>query len=415
VADKIKLNNMKQLLTIILALFFVTDSNAQFFKELYKDFLKYGTVYAAGDYRSAYETSDKKYLIRTPDGAGIYDVPEVVDVTEYFPADYRYGFGIRKLARFDYERKPGNFWTGDQNRERQNGLLAPTSAIKGFEYLFHWEKERRRGEEWDNERFFIRHTGKYHIVKLEQRYQGAYDFNYQSADVRARMPIGKKFALSLGAAYRTHERVYGVNPYEIWVSALNDDGSQANYWYELAYEYGYQDAFYATTIVNPQTGEEEEIFGYFWWDPQGNRIASSDLQFRDGPYKRLISKYNRDILGETSQFGLVSPVVGFDFYHYDSKFWIHLYGTAYLPYHKYVKGDKDDYGRVPLSYLFRNSWDQYGLADAAKGEQWWDYQGGANIGIKIGKSIGIFADAEYTRMWDSEFFITSFGINYTFR
>ena len=247
------------------------------------------------------------------------------------------------------------------------------------------------------------------------RSQGAYDFNYQSADVRARLPIGNKFALSAGAAYRTHDRVYGVNPYEIWVSALDDNGDQINYWYELAYEYGYQDAFYATNIINPQTGNEEQVYGYFWWDPQGNRIASSDLQFRDGAYKRLISQYNRDILGNTSQFGLVSPVVGFDFYHYDSKFWIHLYGTAYLPYHEYVKGDKDDYGRVPLSYLFRNSWDQYGLADAAEGEQWWDYQGGANIGIKIGKSIGIFADAEYTKMWDSEFFITSFGINYTFR
>ena len=85
------------------------------FKELYKDFLKYSTVYAAGDYRAAYESSDKKYLIRQPDGAGLYDVPEVVDVTEYFPSDYRIGFGIRKLGRFDYERKPGNFWTGDQN------------------------------------------------------------------------------------------------------------------------------------------------------------------------------------------------------------------------------------------------------------------------------------------------------------
>ena len=120
-------------------------------------------------------------------------------------------------------------------------------------------------------------------------------------------------------------------------------------------------------------------------------------------------------LGETSQFGLVSPVVGFDFYHYKSNFWLHLYGTAYLPYHKYVRGDKDEQGRVPLSYLFRDSWDQYGLADAAEGDQWWDYQAGANFGWKINKSLGVFADTEYTKMWDSEMFITSFGLNYTFR
>ena len=90
-------------------------------------------------------------------------------------------------------------------------------------------------------------------------------------------------------------------------------------------------------------------------------------------------------------------------------------GISYYPTLIDEKQDKHDYGRVPLSYLFRDSWDQYGLADAAEGDQWWDYQAGANFGWKITKSLGIFADTEYTRMWDSEFFITTFGINYTFR
>ena len=126
---------------------------------------------------------------------------------------------------------------------------------------------------------------------------------------------GRRFAIcSAGAAFRTHERVYGVNPYEIWVSALNPDGSQANYWYELAYEYGYQDAFYTTTILNPITGQEQNIGGYFWWAPEGRRIASSDLEFRDGAYKRLISEYNNDILGNTAEFGLISPPVGMNLY-----------------------------------------------------------------------------------------------------
>ena len=413
---------MKRFITILISILFILPASAQskkkddgILKQFYDSFFKYATVYGAGDYRAPYESSDKKYLIRTPDGGGIFDVPEVVDVTEYFPADYRIGFGIRKLGRFDYERKPGNFWTGDQNLERQNALIAPTSAVMGWEYIFHWEKERRRGEVWENERYFLRHTGKHHIVKLERRYQGAIDFNYDAIDVRGRLPIGKKFSLSAGAAFRTHERVYGVNPYEIWVSALDSNGEQVNVWYELAYEYGYQDAFYATTINNPISGEEEQIYGYFWWDPQGRRIASSDLEFRDGAYKRLISLYNQEVLGNTSLFGVISPVVGFDYYHYDSKFWVHAYGTAFLPMHKYVMGDTDEYGRVPLSYLFRNDWDQYGLADAATGEQWWDFQVGANLGWKLSKSVGLFAEGEYTRMWDSKFFITTFGINYTFR
>ena len=109
------------------------------FKQFYNNFFKYATVYGAGDYRAPYESSNKKYLIRQPEGAGLYDVPIVEDVTEYFPSDYRIGFGIRKLGRFGYERKPGNFWTGDQNVERQNALIAPTSAVQGWEYLFHFE------------------------------------------------------------------------------------------------------------------------------------------------------------------------------------------------------------------------------------------------------------------------------------
>ena len=406
---------MRLLLLIVTFVFCTNSVQGQFFKELYDDFLKYGTIYAAGDIKNAYENSRKDYFVERPEEGNIYDIPRVIEVTEYFDFDYRYGVGIRKLGRFGYERKPGNFWTGDQNIERQNALIAPTSAVQGWEYLFHFEKERRRGEEWENQRYFIRHTGKNHIVKLESRYQGAYDFNYNAADVRFRLPIGKKFSLSAGAAFRTHERVYGVNPYEIWVSALNDDGSQQNYWYELSYEYGFTDAFYQTTIQNPVTGQQQNVSGYFWYNPQGLVVASSDPQFRDGPYKRLISLYNNEVLGNTSTFGLVSPVVGFDFYHYKSNFWAHLYGSAFLPYHRYVMGDTDDYDRVPLSYLFRNSWDQYGLADAAKGEQWWDYQAGANIGWKLSKSIGVFAEGEYTKMWDSEFFITTFGINYTFR
>ena len=154
-----------RILVLIVALLLAFPANSQeqekknIFKEFYNDFFKYATVYAAGDYRAPYESSNKKYLIRQPEGAGLYDVPIVEDVTEYFPSDYRIGFGIRKLGRFGYERKPGNFWTGDQNVERQNALIAPTSAVKGWEYLFHFEKERRRGEEWENQRYFLRHTG----------------------------------------------------------------------------------------------------------------------------------------------------------------------------------------------------------------------------------------------------------------
>ena len=166
---------MKKLITILLILL-TTNANGQALKKLYDKVFKYSTVYVAGDIKEAYETQYPDYFIRTnPDD--LYAVPDVIDETVYHPFDYRIGFGIRRMARFDYEIKQ-NYIDGSENMV---GLSAPTAAVKGFEYLVHFEKERERSEEFENSRYFIRHTGKYHIVKLEQRKQGNVDFDYQSA------------------------------------------------------------------------------------------------------------------------------------------------------------------------------------------------------------------------------------------
>jgi hypothetical protein len=158
---------MKKTLLIILVLLISNVANAQFFKEVYEDFLKYGTVYAAGNIENA-QSVQPNYFIRT-DPEDFYGIPQVEDRAKYHPFNYRYGFGIRKLGRFGYERKPGNFWTGNQKMEKQIALSAPTSAVKGFEYLLHWEKERHNGNEFNNKRLFVRHTGSYHIAKFEAR------------------------------------------------------------------------------------------------------------------------------------------------------------------------------------------------------------------------------------------------------
>ena len=90
-----------------------------------EDFLKYGTVYGAGDLSNSIEADESTYFVRTGDGDGLYDIPVVVDNTADYPYDYRIGFGIRKLARFSYERKPRNFYDGT---EEQLAFSAPTSA-----------------------------------------------------------------------------------------------------------------------------------------------------------------------------------------------------------------------------------------------------------------------------------------------
>ena len=396
---------MKKLL-LVLCLLISFNSNAQFLKELYKDFLKYGTFYVAGDASNAYEQTYKDYFVERPEDGDLYSIPRVVDVTNYYPMDYRVGLGFRKLARFGYEVKAKDYYDGTENNK---SLSAPTSSVKGLEYLFHYEKERDRGEEFFNSRFFIRHVGKYHIVKLEQREQGNVGFKYQSAEVRGRLPIGKKFSLSAGAIYRTHQTPYGYNPIEIWLNETEVDNYGNEYpknpWYTLGYVYGYTDNFTKYTDIN--TGEER--YDWIWKDANDKVVAWSDRDFRNSIFGDLMNLYNREQWDLLDAFGEVAPVVGFDFYHYRSNFWLHAYGNYILPYHKYITGDEN------VSYLNRNNWGKGGLKKDSQLEQWDDYQAGLIFGWKLSKTIGIFAEGEYTKFWDSEIYNSSVGVNFTFR
>ena len=372
-----------------------------FVNSLYKDFLKYGTIYGAGEVRNSVEAPYPTYVVRTNENGSLYDIPRVEDNTIKYPFDYRYGFGIRKLARFDYERKPKNYYDGTED---QLVFTAPSSAIQGLEYQFHKEWERWMGREFDNSRYFLKHTGKYHIVKAESRKVDRINLKYQSAETRARLPIGKKFSISAGAIFRTHDRPYGYNPIEIWLNETDDTGNAVNPWYTLGYQYGYNDVFYTQTTSNGDTTQD-----WCWVDPDGNEVAHSDLAFRENVYPLLMNRYNNEIWSQLSRFGEIAPVIGFDFYHYESRFWLHAYANWILPYHHYIMGDED------FSYLHRDNWGKGGHNNLLEGKQWSDYNFGANLGWKVGKNLGIFVEGEYSKMWDSKLYQTTFGLNYTFR
>ena len=385
---------------LLLTLLFTLNVNAQFFKKAYEGIFKYATVYVAGDMREAYETQYPDYFIRTnPDD--LYAIPDVIDQTIYHPFDYRIGIGIRKIARFNYELKP-NYIDGSENLI---GLSAPIAAVKGLEYLFHYERERERSEEFDNTRYFIRHTGKYHIVKLESRKQGNVNFQYQSAEIRARLPIGQKFGISAGAIARSHQKAYGYNPIEIWLNeteVVNNQEVPKNRWYSLGYYYGYEDEL--TQYTNLQTGES--FYDWIWRNENGEIVAYGDRDFRDRVFGGLMNRFNREQWDLLDPFAEVAPIVGFDFYHYRSKFWLHAYGNYILPYHHYIKGDED------YSYLHRNNFGKGGLIKDAQKEQWEDYQAGIILGWKISKTLGLFIEGEYIKFWDSEILNSSVGLNF---
>ena len=398
-------------LLILFVILFSTQTQAQddkpgLFKSIYTDFLKYGTVYAAGDVSNSVEAAEQTYFLRTNADGSLYSIPDVVNNTEVFPFDYRYGFGIRKLARFDYERKPKNFYDGT---EEQLVFGAPTSAVKGLEYLFHFEKERWRGQDFTNYNFFLKHTGKYHILKVQSRSVEKINLKFNSAELRARLPIGKKLSISAGAIARGHERAYGYNPIEIWLNETSVDefGNEVptNQWYQLGYENGYSDNL--TTYTDITTGEETQ--DWIWKDEDGNIVAYSDLDFRERIMPGLMNEFNGRAWDLLDSWVEVAPIVGVDFYHYKRDFWFHGYANYILPYHKYVKGDEE------ASYLNRNNWGKGGLKQDAELEQWVDYSFGASLGTKIGKNLGIFIQGEYSKMWDSKLYQTTFGLNYSFK
>ncbi len=388
---------MKQITTIILVLGLCWNLNSQNKKDnIFNKLFKYSTLYVAGNIDNPKENV-KDYFVRTNPDGNLYAPPVVVDGTDYYDFDYRYGIGIRKLARFDYEIKSKHYYDGTENNI---GLSATNSSVNGLEYTFHYEKERSRDEVFTNHRYFLKHSGKHHVIKLESRKQGRVDFNYKAAEVRAKLPIGKKLSISLGAILRTHDRPYGYNPVEIWLNETDENGWPVNPWYTLGFDYGYDDIYY--------TQEDEsgnEISDWYWINPDGEIIANTDLEFRDTVFADLMNRYNQEIWNDLDAFGVVSPIIGFDVYHYKRNFWIHAFGSYLLPYHKYVKGDLD------FSYLNRNNWGLGGLIEDADLEQWEDYQAGISFGWKLSKSLGIFVETEYTKFWDSKIYQSSVGFN----
>ena len=101
-----------RILLLTIALLISSNVEAQFFKEIYKDFLKYGTFYAAGNIENA-QAVQPNYFIRT-DPEDFYGIPQVEDRAQYHPFNYRYGFGIVWVVSWKIDRKVVGWLVGWQ-------------------------------------------------------------------------------------------------------------------------------------------------------------------------------------------------------------------------------------------------------------------------------------------------------------
>jgi hypothetical protein len=157
---------------------------------------------------------------------------------------------------------------------------------------------------------------------------------------------------------------------------------------------GYEDIYYGIDYDND---DEVDNFDWYWLDPDGNKVADTDLDFRKYIYGDIVNAYNAEQLAGIGALGSLSAIIGIDYYHYSEDFWIHSWASM-LPWHKHIIGD----------HMF--SYKQF-----TDGNQWTDFTFGGVLGYKIGLRWGIFAEGEYMKYWNREIFQIKAGVNYQFR
>ena len=297
--------------------------------------------------------------------------------------DYSVILGVRKIARMGYEPKEA-FKTGKENSFSD---AATVGKVSGFEYLFEVSYVRQEGENYSNQHHFLRYIDDTYILKGEYLEDGFADIKYFETSQRYRYKVEDlskldflpemlqkgKLSLNIGAAQRLSEP-YGYNPLEEWQL------SNGNLHYTfLALEEGY------TVRFDGHGGVE-------YFDPSGNSVATSTEIWEGVVIPTILANYTekkRNELDNTIQHSLV---LGFDYYYYSKKLWLHSWGNV-MPWH-YDDGGEFSY------HKFNN------------GEQWYDYSGVLIFGYKYSKSLGVFVEGKYNKYWNREWHDFSFGINY---
>ena len=355
---------MKKLLVLLFCLPLLVSS--QNLKEIFK----FGTVYGAVNGGTSLSDED------------IYSVTNGLqsDVNET-PYDYSILFGVRKMKQFGYQPKEA-FKRGLESSFSDASTLG--NWENNFEFLFQGEYKRQQGETYLDQHHFIRYAGndgsekplsfKRFVAKIEYLEDGFADIKYFEASERLTYihPQVKNLTLNIGAAQRLAEP-YGYDPLAEWLL------SNGNIHYtNLAIQEGYE------VIFDGNGGVE-------YLDPSGNSVATSTEVWEAVVIPTVLANYaekKRDQLKSTIQHSLV---VGFDYYKYEKRSWLHAWGNL-MPYHLDQGGE--------FSYHEYND------------GQWLDYSAGIVYGHWFNKNLGVFVEGTYNKYWNREWHGFSAGVNY---
>ena len=312
---------------------------------------------------------------------------KLVDRSKDNPSDFALNLGIRKLARFEYQKKKGEFYTGE---EREHSDKSIVGAVKGLEFKAQVEIKRQQGREFENRHLMARYLGDFYVIKAEQFFNGLADIQIKSLDTRLRLKIGNKLNFTAGV-------MNGWRPLGYEYNALQAYEDSGNPWFQLAYDRGFEDQYYY--VDGDQNGVDDwyDWYDWYWLSPGGDRIAETDYEFYKYHFPQVVRDYQiemQDSLGLVRELNLA---LGTSFYHYGERFWLHCFADVF-PKRWMEEIDEDVARYIELD------------------EERIDYSIGFVLGTKIGvkKKLGFFIEGDYNDLFDREFFYLTGGINYLF-
>ena len=355
---------------------------------------------------------------------------------------YTLSFGLRKIARLKYEPDRGPMHAGDggewYNKDTETYSDNAQSTIRGFEYLIMVNRESdvtiQEQEEggshlsevwWETREGFIRYTGDWFSSRVGFLVNNDINLPLQF-DLRLKKQISN-FNLSSGFQFRTH-KVYGFPDYVI-------DNFHQQPWWEFAEHKGFSYQPYwrgeADLVLNEEDGlyyidwdSELWYMDFIWYDKNGNWLTENNDEFLKYHFNNVLAKHLKNRRDDLPYVDELSIVIGFDYYNYDNKFWMHIWGN-WLPYHygfdKFSFGNykKQDFGGWNPNH--ENDASQPGGNWAVEPIRWnqdpeWvaynDYDLGIVAGYKLKDHWGIYCESKLIKYWDQPSFEIKAGLNY---
>jgi hypothetical protein len=363
---------MQKIVFTILVLFATNNLFAQL------DLLKWSTIYTSVSINNALFMQGNWQMVEG----------DLVNLTRENPHDFTIAVGIRKLARFKYQSKPGNFYDGTEKYISDNSIIG---AVNGLEYKAQVELKRQQGREFENRHISLRYIGDFYTIKAEQRFNGLADIKYSNLDTRLRLKIGNKINLTAGVMNSWRPLGYEYNAIQKYI----DDG---NMWWQLAYDYGYEDQYFY--IDGNQNGQDDwfDYYDWNWFNEDGVQIAQSDYEFYKYHFGKVVREYTLDVQDSLGMVREMSLAFGSSFYHYGDRFWLHAFADMYPK-----RWLQDNVAEQTLRYI---ELEQDRI----------DYTIGFVLGTKLGnkKRLGLFIEGDYNDMWGREWYNLKAGINYLF-